>query len=151
MDVPKSVQIDCDQDDWAKEILSELEENIDQEDRDEIGQKSKLTFIGEMIKKNNSHLNDFMILTGQLNVEFITYCTSTGAAMSDSIDVHVQAVFIQDKVRDKYGHEEDTEIFVGDEVYDLFFVENDQVDIAPVINEFVFLNKNQYPKKSPKE
>ncbi len=131
---------------WFCSILNELESDVDNEDKQKLSNESKLTFSGRITKKNDSRHKDILLLEGNLSSEFKTYCVRSGDPMVDTLNIEVSSVFIDKALENKYGLEEEISLFVNDKEYDLYYLENNQADVLPVLHEYVFLNKNPYPK-----
>ena len=67
--------------------------------------------------------------------------------MLDQVHAEVKAVYIDEEYGEKYQLEDETTLFLNDDEYELYYLDNNKCDLPKVINEFVFLNKNPYPKK----
>ena len=65
--------------------------------------------------------------------------------MFDQIECEVKAACLAESGQKHLGLEEGDSVFLEEQEYELFFFDKNQVDIEPVLNEFVFLNKNPYP------
>jgi len=129
---------------WLGQILTDLNDDISDSDYDGDGETS-IVFKGELIRKWNERFNDYVFLTGEVKVSFYTLEINSGEVILDHIDVPVKACWIQEELKEKYGYEDETEIWFDEDEYDLYFYTRNNVELQPVLNEYVFLNKNPYP------
>ena len=88
-----------------------------------------------------------MKLLGALSLTYITQCAQSGELMNDELNLDVQAIFIDNILSNKYEDDENMTLFIGNMEYELYFYENSKLDLAQVLHEYIFLNKNPYPKK----
>lgn len=131
--------------DWITIILAELNDQLEEGDVVYSHETPFLKFKGEAIKKQNVNYGDIVILQGDLSAKFITTCITTGAAMMDSIDTEIRSCFIDEAMKKRFQMEDEVSVFVDEGEYDLYFYQNDKIDLYDVFREYVFLNKNPYP------
>jgi len=48
-------------------------------------------------------------------------------------------------MKNQHELEDEISLFYDEEEWDLYFYEKNQVDLYPIIHEYIFLNKNPYP------
>ncbi len=130
---------------WLMSILHELSSGLSSEDSKELN--LDINFNGELIRDKDNSLGDIVKLLGSLNVTYITQCAQSGELMNDDLNLDVQAIFIDNILSDNYEDDENMTLFVGNMEYELYFYENNKLDLAQVLHEYIFLNKNPYPKK----
>ena len=65
--------------------------------------------------------------------------------MMDSIDAEVRACFIDEEMKKRFEMEDELSVFVDEGEYDLYFFQNDKIDLFEIFREYIFLNKNPYP------
>ena len=151
----KALPIDRSQDialdencDWLKEILDELNE-----ESGEANLQSYETFLKlelSMKRKSHSEFGDYLILEGSVDLKYATSCVVTGDTIVESQDTEIFAAVLDKPVIKDQNLEEETEIYINDAEYDLYDYEF-KVDLKSIIREYVFLNKNYYPKKEVTE
>jgi hypothetical protein len=129
---------------WMAELLEELNEDLTDSDYEGEGNAS-IEFKGELVRKWNDRFNDYIILTGEIRASFYALEINSGEAILDHIEVPVRACWIQEELREKFGYEEETEIWFDEDEYDLYFYTRNNVELKPVLSEYLFLNKNPYP------
>jgi len=133
---------------WLMSILNELSSDVSSRDsKDQDGLTFDINFNGELIKEKDHSLGDIVKLLGALSVTYITQCAQSGELMNDELNLDVQAVFIDNILSNKYEDDENMTLFIGNMEYELYFYENSKLDLAQVLHEYIFLNKNPYPKK----
>jgi|GEM_PF-3343772 len=136
---------------WMAKILSELNEPLEEGDVLYSKETPFIRFKGEVVKKKNPQYGDIVLVMGDLDAAFVTTCIQTGKPMIDTIDVDVRACYISNDSKKRYGHDDEIDIVVDDQEFDLFFYNDEKLDIYEVLREYVFLNKNPYPVISKQE
>lgn len=137
--------------DFLGEILEELNENVPSEER---GDEAYIKFEGELEKISGKY-EEFMHFVGTINTTFYCHDVITNEVMSDSLEQEVRCLVLSKEVGQKLQLEDEIDIEHNGEEYDLYFTDDeDFLDIKGIIHEYIFLNKNPYPKKttdSPEE
>lgn len=140
-----SVEIELDgETPWLAQILKDLNDDISDADYEGEGETS-IVFQGELIRKWSERFNDYIFLMGQIKVTFYTLEINSGDVILDHIEVPVKACWIQEELKEKFGYEDETEIWFDEDEYDLYYYTRNNVELQPVLSEYVFLNKNPYP------
>jgi hypothetical protein len=128
---------------WLLKVLEELNEEFDEEDRAAIG--PYIRFKGEITKVKNNRYGVSIILTGELSVRICALCGRTGQLIADPIECEVRSVFIEEENRSKYQLEDEITLLLNEDEYDLYYYSKNKCDVASVLREYAFLNKNPYP------
>ena len=128
---------------WLQQILDELNEDFDDEDKAQIG--PYIRFKGEITKLKNNRYGVVAILTGELNARVCALCGNTGKLIYDPIECEVRSVYVEEENREKYQLNDEISLFLEEDDYDLYYYKNYKCDIAMVLREYAFLNKNPYP------
>jgi uncharacterized metal-binding protein YceD (DUF177 family) len=126
---------------WLAQILDELEENAEGP-----SEKRMISFRGMLEKKHKGTFKDFILLTGTVKASYATLCVSSGNPMTESLEVEVHAVYIDQVLEKDMELEEETELFINDDQYDLYYFDKKSVDLKSAISEYIFLNINHYPR-----
>lgn len=134
---------------WMQSILNQLHEELSPEEVKVIENKENINFEGTLERKVGTRYGDYALLRGNVSAEFYTYCVMSGELMKDQVHAEVRATFIDEQYGERYQLEEETTLFLDDEEYELYYLENNKLNIPEVVNEAVFLNRNPYPKKLP--
>ena len=128
---------------WVAELLSELEEEVDPATK---SAGSFLRFRGVLEKRHTGTYDDFLLLNGELEGSFDTLCVSTGQTMKDTFEIDIHAVFLQKQLEKTLELEDEIDLYIEDEEYDLYYYERRQVDLKAALHEYIYLNKNPYPR-----
>jgi len=132
---------------WMNDLLKELEEDLDSEDLNHPTLSNRsLSFSGEAVKKTNPSYDDYVLLTGVLKSEYRTYCITSGELMQDTLEAEVKAVFLAKALNEKLELADEVSFYIDEDEYDLFYFESRHIDLKACLHEYLFLNKNQYPK-----
>ena len=132
---------------FMQNILNDLHEGLESSEIEMIGDQENISFEGTVERKLGTRYGDYALVRGSISAEFYTHCVVSGELMKDQIHTEVKATFIDESYGERFQLEEETTLFLNDEEYELYYLDNNKVDLPKVINEFVFLNKNPYPKK----
>lgn len=146
LNTPEDFTVDH-QIEWAQEFLDELQDGFTEFEKRCLPEKPAVDIKGSLLKEKDSRYGYTVILTGDLSLTFGTYCVSTGQQMVDHLDVPLNVVFVQANYISRYHLEEETTLFIGGEERELYSYENNSIDLAEVIHEYIYLNKNPYPQK----
>jgi len=133
-----------DQNDWFREILKELNEDFEIGEIENSG--SQILFNGFVSKVNDSRYKDVVLLSGKLHARHLALCGVSGDIIEEEIEIDIMAAFLSLEIRDKYSLQEELNIFIQNETYDLFYYEQNRLDLKSVMHEYIFLNKNPYPQ-----
>lgn len=142
INVPTIIDID-DNIDWVKKILDEVNEEIDPSIREGRGNYLKLDI--DMERQNDNTLGDYVLLEGDIKMSYTTNCVKTLEIMDEVFETEINAVVLENFLEKELNLEEETTFVVGSEEYDLYFYDR-KLDLEPIIHEYIFLNKNPYPK-----
>ncbi len=133
---------------WLMELLEELHEDIDKGDEFFQNFNPSISFKGELTRKDKGKMGELGLLKGDLAVDFCTYDVHSGEMMGESLECEVRAAFMEQKVCEELGYEDETSLLVDTEEYDLYFYDGKLIDVKEVLHEYIYLNKNPYPSKS---
>jgi hypothetical protein len=144
LNTPEALWVDNTQD-WMGAILDEMNEGFDQSEREEV--KSFMRFKGEIHKVNDPRMEEVVIIKGELSARICAICGRSGDLIGDEIDIQINAALLEQQIIQKRQLEEEVNVWVQNEEYDLFTYEQNKVDIVPMLKEYVYMNKNPYPMK----
>lgn len=138
----------CDKDTpWMMGLLEELNEQVEEEDLSPTDYPTYIEFKGQISKIKNSQYEQVLVVKGELTVKYLTYCISTGELMSDILETEIIVGAIDQLNQAKYDYNEEIiTIDVNGEELDLYYFEDQQVDLAAIFHEYIYLNKNPYPR-----
>lgn len=142
--VAKILELDATQD-FMAELLGELNEGVEKSD---IGDESYISFDGELELLEGKY-EQFLHLVGSLKATYYTHDIMTNEVMPDHLEVEVKCLALTNEVVKKLEMEDEIDIELNGEEYDLYSLdEDDFIDIKGILHEYIFLNKNNYPKKA---
>lgn len=132
---------------FVSELLDELNDGIKAADYNLTDKTPFLSFEGSITRLQDDKYQDYLLLEGRLKANFFAVCVGSGVVMLDEIDADVYAAIIDTELEARFGHEEDTTVYINDDEYDLYyFNEKGEFEIKEILSEYLFLNKNPYPK-----
>lgn len=130
---------------WMKELLDELHEEVSLKFVSPSSQ-GEINFEGEYYKKNKSQYGDYVVLSGKLFVKFHTNCVSTGKNMMDTLDLDFSACFLSSNLESEESFKDEIDIYMDNNTHDLYFYEGHSIDLKEAFHEYIYLNKNPYPR-----
>lgn len=140
--VAQVLELDATQD-FMGELLGELNEGMKKTD---LGQDSSISFVGE-IELFDGKYEEFIRVVGTVNATYYTHDILTNEVMLDSLEAEVKCLALTNEVIQKLQMEDEIDIEFNGEEHDLYFLDADDcIDLKSILHEYVFLNKNNYPK-----
>ncbi|MCB9091696.1 MAG: DUF177 domain-containing protein [Halobacteriovoraceae bacterium] len=130
---------------WVLELLTELNENS-QLDLKESLDSSDIQITVDLIKKNKPELSNYILMKASVSTHYNTTCVKTLTPMKDSVEIKFQACFLMQNFESDGDYKEETDIYVDNEMYELYFEHKHKIDIAEAIHEQIYLNYNYYPE-----
>jgi uncharacterized metal-binding protein YceD (DUF177 family) len=139
-------EFELDQDtDWVRDILIELNENATEKTPEENLEETSIFIFGEIEKKNNLEMGEYLLASGTIEADYVTECVRTLKPMKVELTVPFRICFIDEELsKSELFHEQD-ETYVDNEIYELYFYNKRIVNFKDMLHEQVFLNYNQYP------
>lgn len=130
---------------WLKTILLELNENVDTKLPEEYLESSHLEVHLDIEKKHKGSYGEYLLISGKVNTHYHTQCVRTLNEMTEDLEVEFKACFLDNAYEENEEFQDQVDIFMDGEVYELYFYENRIANIQLLIHEQIFLNYNQYP------
>lgn len=131
--------------DWVKELLMELNENAKSRSEEDYLMDTFLDVELEIKKLNNPTFGDVLICNGNLKTEYVTECVRTLVEMRDHLEVEFKTCFIPDHFAEEPEYEDQTDIFIDNDVHELHFYSLKKANLKEMVHEQIYLNINQYP------
>lgn len=138
---------------WLKELLEELNEDVRMGFISPSSQGS-INCEGSYYKKIRPEYGEYAVVKAKLFAKFYTNCVSTGKVMLDEINVDFEACFLGQSFKNDPDYKDEIEFYIDNSTMDLFFLDHNQLDLKEVLHEYLYLNKDPYPridKKNTKE
>jgi len=130
---------------WAKELLLELSETSSLA-REEIIEKSSINIQLKFTKEELVEIGSVIVMQCEILTTYITACVKTFKDMPNQIELEFKACFINEHFENEEAYKEETEIFVKNELYELYFLKKSHIPLFDVIHEQVYLNFDFYPQ-----
>ena len=139
-------EFDFDQDtDWVGEILLELNENASDKTPEMYFKETSLVITGEVEKKTNAEMNEFLLIRGQVDAHYSTECVRTLKPMKIDLTVPFKVCFVDETLATSELFADIDETWVENDTYEIYFYTKRTVNFQEMIHEQIFLNYNQYP------
>ncbi len=131
--------------DWVKEILVEMNENASEKKPEAYLKETSLFISGEVEKKNNTEMNEFLLMKGQIEATYVTECVRTLKPMKIDLVVPFKVCFVDESLATSELFAEIDETWVENDTYEIYFYTKRTVNFQEMIHEQIFLNYDQYP------
>lgn len=130
---------------WVKSILMELNENAESKLPEEYLEDSTLNLTLNIEKKYKGTYGEYLILDAVIDTTFFTQCVRTLNEMQDQLHTELKGCVIDDIHEKSDELEDQVDIFMDNDVYELHFYSHRIANIREIIHEQIYLNINQYP------
>ncbi len=137
--------------DWMGELLRELNEELSSDELAELEGETFLCFSGHALRRTSGKLEDHVKFDGKLSTVYATRCVQSGKPMLDHLEVDVKVVFVEQELINRYGYEEQTTLFVDEDEYELYPINDNRFELFEAIHEFIWLHKDPYPTLAEKD
>jgi uncharacterized protein len=132
---------------WVQELLAELNENATTKDTSDYLHDSFLNIDLKITKKFKGSLGEYILVEGKVDTEYFTECIRTLDEMTEELEFEFRAAFIDDVHEDEPEYHEETEIYLENDMYELYFYKNRTANLKEMVHELIYLYINQYPIK----
>jgi uncharacterized metal-binding protein YceD (DUF177 family) len=130
---------------WVRDILVELNENAENKLPEQYLEDSFLNIHLKVEKKFKGSYGEYLILSGNLETQYFTQCVRTLEEMRDHLELDFKACILDVIHSESEELQDQIEIFIDNDLYDLHFYENRSAMIKELIHELIYLNINKYP------
>ncbi|MFZ4713320.1 MAG: hypothetical protein ACOYL6_06400 [Bacteriovoracaceae bacterium] len=130
---------------WMKELLQELNEDVKMGFVSPSSQAS-ISCEGQYYKKHRAEYGEYAVVQGTLKAKFYTNDVSNGKVMLDDLEVDFCACFLGAHFKNDPNYKDEIEFYVDNQTMDLFFLDNVYIDLKEAFHEYLFLNKDPYPR-----
>ncbi len=133
---------------WGRELLEELNELHDQEVRIEAPAGNSMNANLELERKHSTKLGDHLLIHADLEARYTTTCIRCLVPMEESLKLSFDACAINQEFANEPEHKDQATVYIEDMERELYFFENNHVDIKEIMHEQMFLTKNPLPLHS---
>lgn len=142
---PIQFELDQDNTDWVREFLMEMNENATEKTPEEYLEDTSIFISGQIEKKNKPDMGEFLLVTGEIQADYVTECVRTLKPMTVELDVPFKVIFVDEELATSELFAEIDETYVENDVYEIYFYNKRTVEFQEMLHEQIFLNYNQYP------
>lgn len=128
---------------WIKDFLSELEEQLDDED---IRPAGLVNLKMQISRKTNTFLGDHLILHGQLVAHFHLPCGRCLFPLAQNLEIPIDAAFLHESKEKFPEYAEATTVFTDNMEMELYFFYKGMADIREAIHEQIFIEVAPFPR-----
>lgn len=133
---------------WVADILTELHEQLDEEDEYPAG---SLKINLEITRKKNTFLGDHVIVKAHIDAHYHLPCGITLKPLPQHMDYSVNAAFLHDSQEKQPEYVESTTVFADGEEMELYFYSKGKLDIKEFLHEQIFLEVPAFPRSADAE
>ncbi len=128
---------------WVKDLLVELEEQLDAEDERPAGD---IALKLQITRKTNNFLGDHLIVHGDVNTHFHQPCGRCLAPVAVHLEVPFNAAFLHDSKEKLPEYAEATTVFADNQEMELYFFHKGMADLKEAIHEQIFIEVPPFPR-----
>jgi len=136
-----------------QEFMSELLKEASHEDSWETlasaTSQGKVSFKGKILRDKEQELGDYCLVQGNLNILFYAQCVNSLEEMTEELDIEIMAAFIDSRLEQDERYQEEVEIPLKGQVWELFFLDGNKLSLKDLLLEYVILNRDPFPKLHP--
>lgn len=135
---------------WIKNILTEIENEIDPELKDEDLEASTLTVHFEMLRQDNDdELGDHLMVRGNFQADFQCHCVRCLKVMKQQVDQDFAYCYLPPYMEEHEAFKDATDVYCEGEEMDLhFYDKKGKMDLSEIIYEQIQLNMDPLPLHS---
>lgn len=133
---------------WIQEIVTELHEQLDEED---VYPAGSMTLKLEITRKKNSFIGDHLVVKAHIDAHYHLPCGLTLVPLAQHMVLDVNAAFLHDSQEKLPEYVEATTVYAGNEEMELYFYRKGLADIKEFIHEQIFLEVPAFPRSQTAE
>lgn len=131
--------------DWVAKMLKELNEKAEAKSIEAYFDETDISIELQITKKFKQPLGEYFLIKGHVKSHYVTQCVRTLKDMPESVELDLKAGFIDSIHRESEMYLDQTEAFLDDDMYELYYHEKGFANIYDMLHEQIYLNVNQYP------
>ncbi len=144
VNLPVEFELDKAQD-WVNELLTELNENANQNNSTDQFRDTFLKIKLRAQRVNHSVYHDVILFNLLVESNYRTTCVKTLQEMISPLSFHSSLCFVSNIFEKEEELSEQTELFINNELHELYFFDKRKIDIKEAIHEQIYLYVDQYP------
>ena len=134
---------------WIQQILSEIEEEIDPELKDDDLALSTLNVSYEILRQDNDELRDHIIARGHFQANFNCHCVRCLKVMKQELEQDFAYCYLPPALEEDEVFKDATDVYCEGEEMDLhFYDKKGKMDLAQIVYEQIQLNMDHFPLHS---
>lgn len=131
---------------WIKEVLDDVESEIDPELREEKLAASTLEVALDILREEDDELKDHLIVRGSLKTSFQCHCIRCLTVMMQDLEQDFAYCYLPHEMEQDEIYQDATEVYCDGEEMDLHFYDKKQsMDLKEIIYEQIQLNMDPLP------
>lgn len=138
-------ELDQENTDWVRDILMEMNENATEKTPEQYLEDTSIFIKGEIEKKDRPDMKEFLLVSGLVQVDYVTECVRTLKPMTVQLDVPFKVCFLDESLAKSDLFDGVDETYIENDTYELYFFTKRTVDFREMIHEQIFLQYDQYP------
>lgn len=142
-DIIEDYALDEKNTEWVKELLTELEE-----DNDDEGEfpEAHMNITAQITRKTNNFLNDHLIVKAHLHANYHLPCGRCLFPLPQELDLDLAAAFLHESQEKKPEYAEVTTVFADGQEMELYFFRKGVADIKEFIHEQIYIEVTPFPR-----
>ena len=147
-DITEDYELTSDKTPWIQEIVTELHEQLDEED---VYPAGSMMLKLEITRKKNPFLGDHLIVRAIINAHYHLPCGLTLVPLAQHMTLSVNAAFLHDSQEKLPEYVEATTVYADNDEMELYYYRKGLADIKEFIHEQIFLEVPAFPRSQTAE
>lgn len=130
---------------WVQNLLVEMNESATDKSPEEWLQETSLEITIELTKKFKNEYGEYLLARGHFQCTFATESVRTLNPVKENMEVDFMACFLHEPLLKTEEFAEIDETWIDGDTYTIYTYAKSTADIAEMLHEQLFLNRNPYP------
>lgn len=142
-DIIEDYELDEQNTSWVKDLLTELEEDVDHEAD---FPPATMAVNAHITRKTNHFLGDHLIVKAHLEAHFHLPCGRCLASLPQTLELDLSAAFLHESQEKKPEYAESTTVFADGQEMELYFFRKGVADIKEFLHEQIYIEVAPFPR-----
>lgn len=135
---------------WLNSLLLEINESSGLSP-EEFTKESSIQISLKLKKINDSQLQDTALIEYSFKANYFAQSVKDLKKLAQCLEYEASLCFIHESFKNDETYKEETELFLDNKMYELYFSDKGKANLSEAIHEQTFLNFNFYPKQEESE
>lgn len=130
---------------WVQSLLREMNETATDKKPEDWLLETSLNIQIELTKKFKNEYGEYLLAKGNFKCVYVTESVRTLKPVKETMEIDFKACFLNAPLLKTEEFDEIDETWIDGDTFDIYAYEKSTADIAEMLHEQLFLNRNPYP------